>query len=128
VKKISGDNHGMKTDKNKLMVSESWDESRKKIFHEKVSGDNHWTKRADMNEHAKKMRQGLTREMLVENGRKGTFATNNPMKNPEFAKRYKKPKEKVTCPHCGKTGGKPVMIRYHFDLCKTKINQKMEWQ
>jgi hypothetical protein len=28
------------------------------------------------------------------------------------------PKEKVTCPHCGKTGGQPVMIRHHFDNCK----------
>lgn len=31
-----------------------------------------------------------------------------------------KPKEKVTCPHCGKTGGKNVMVRWHFDNCKMK--------
>jgi uncharacterized protein YdaU (DUF1376 family) len=30
------------------------------------------------------------------------------------------PKPKVTCPHCGKTGGKPQMIQYHFDKCKLK--------
>ena len=30
------------------------------------------------------------------------------------------PKPKLTCPHCGKTGGKPQMIQYHFDKCKTK--------
>lgn len=30
------------------------------------------------------------------------------------------PKPKVTCPHCGKTGGRPVMIRFHFDNCKEK--------
>ena len=29
-------------------------------------------------------------------------------------------KETVTCPHCGKKGGKPVMARYHFDNCKVK--------
>ena len=26
-------------------------------------------------------------------------------------------KEVVTCPHCGSSGGKPVMVRYHFDNC-----------
>lgn len=29
-------------------------------------------------------------------------------------------KETVICPHCNKIGGKPVMIRYHFDNCKIK--------
>jgi hypothetical protein len=28
------------------------------------------------------------------------------------------PKVEVKCPHCGKVGGKPVMMRYHFDQCK----------
>lgn len=28
------------------------------------------------------------------------------------------PKESVVCPHCKKSGGKPVMSRYHFDNCK----------
>lgn len=31
-----------------------------------------------------------------------------------------KKKDKVTCPHCGKSGGKPVMKRFHFDNCKHK--------
>lgn len=26
----------------------------------------------------------------------------------------------VTCPHCGKTGGRQGMYRYHFDKCKNK--------
>jgi hypothetical protein len=30
------------------------------------------------------------------------------------------PKPKVTCPHCGKIGGRPQMIQYHFDKCKNK--------
>jgi hypothetical protein len=29
-------------------------------------------------------------------------------------------KEKVTCPHCNKEGGKPAMIRHHFDNCKLR--------
>ena len=31
-----------------------------------------------------------------------------------------KKKEKVTCPHCSKSGGKPAMKRFHFDNCKHK--------
>jgi hypothetical protein len=31
-----------------------------------------------------------------------------------------KKKPLVTCPHCGKEGGKPSMTRFHFDNCKTK--------
>jgi hypothetical protein len=30
----------------------------------------------------------------------------------------KKPKELVTCPKCGKNGGKPAMRRFHYDNCK----------
>jgi len=28
--------------------------------------------------------------------------------------------QNTTCPHCEMTGGKPVMVRYHFDKCKEK--------
>lgn len=28
------------------------------------------------------------------------------------------PKPKLTCPHCGKTGGHGNMLRYHYDNCK----------
>ena len=31
-----------------------------------------------------------------------------------------KPQTKITCPHCGRTGGNSNMIRYHFDNCKHK--------
>jgi hypothetical protein len=30
------------------------------------------------------------------------------------------PKEQVLCPHCNKVGGKPAMIRHHFDNCKLR--------
>jgi len=29
-------------------------------------------------------------------------------------------KPQISCPHCNKTGGKPVMARHHFDNCKHK--------
>jgi len=28
------------------------------------------------------------------------------------------PKQVITCPHCGKSGGISGMKRYHFDKCK----------
>lgn len=31
-------------------------------------------------------------------------------------------KKQVTCPHCGKTGGAPIMKRFHFDNCKENKN------
>lgn len=31
------------------------------------------------------------------------------------------PKIVVSCPHCGKTGGKPAMVKYHFNKCKTYL-------
>ena len=34
-------------------------------------------------------------------------------------------KEVVTCPHCDKSGGKPVMYRFHFDNCKFKKTERM---
>jgi len=36
----------------------------------------------------------------------------------DFIKKQKIPKTQITCPHCGKVGGKPVMMRFHFDKCK----------
>ena len=30
-------------------------------------------------------------------------------------------KLQVTCPHCGKTGQKMIMARWHFDNCKFKL-------
>lgn len=34
--------------------------------------------------------------------------------------RIPRPQQIVTCPHCGRTGGKSNMTRYHFDNCKNK--------
>lgn len=31
-----------------------------------------------------------------------------------------KPKEILTCPHCNTSGGKPQLLRWHFDNCKGK--------
>ena len=34
--------------------------------------------------------------------------------------KQRKPKEKVTCPHCNKEGGISSMVRWHFDNCKQR--------
>lgn len=34
-------------------------------------------------------------------------------------------KEKVTCPHCNKSGQKFVMRRWHFDNCKHQLKKSM---
>lgn len=31
------------------------------------------------------------------------------------------PKPVIGCPHCNKMGGKPAMIRHHFDNCKSRV-------
>lgn len=58
---------------------------------------------------------------------------NNPFFNHSHTEEFKKnvsirfsgiPKEKITCNHCGKEGGKNTMSRWHFDNCKEKIAGK----
>jgi hypothetical protein len=46
---------------------------------------------------------------------------NSPRKGKTYGKQQN-PAPKITCPHCGKTGGS-VMTRYHFDNCKKKPQQ-----
>lgn len=53
-------------------------------------------------------------------GRKGKLAPcygRTGAKHPMFGRSH----EKVTCPHCYKTGGKPGMVAFHFDKCKLKV-------
>lgn len=37
----------------------------------------------------------------------------------DFINSQKVPKPKITCPHCQKSGGKPAMLRFHFEHCKS---------
>lgn len=51
----------------------------------------------------------------------------NPMRNKEVALKLSRaklgiPRNKLTCPHCGKIGGDGNMQRWHFDNCKTLHN------
>jgi group I intron endonuclease len=58
----------------------------------------------------------ISNEKISEEGRKKSILALNTAYSPQREPGI--PKEKVTCPHCGKTGGKPIMVRYHFDNCK----------
>lgn len=116
--RISGDAHWAKTSHFRQQVSDSWTLERKASFAASVSGDAHWTRKRDMSEHAAKMRASMSSEDRAANLRRRHEMYGNPMQRPEIAAKFKKPKPKVQCPHCSKEGGKPVMMRYHFDNCK----------
>lgn len=61
------------------------------------------------------------REKVSRVNRERLLTNENPMKNKSISILFQKSKDKVICPHCKKTGGKPVMMRYHFDKCKSKL-------
>ena len=119
VESISGENHWAKSAEFRKRVSESWTAERKASFKQKVCGKKHWTAGRDMSRASEIMRRGIDQEKARESARH-LFTTRNPMKLPEIAAKHKKPKERVTCPYCKKIGGKPVMMRYHFENCKEK--------
>ena len=52
---------------------------------------------------------------------KSPEARANMKRNENFKNNLRKPQLLVSCPHCRKTGGNPVMMRYHFDRCKVKL-------
>ena len=41
-------------------------------------------------------------------------------KSEQTKQKMKKPKISIHCPHCSTVGGKPAMMRWHFDHCKEK--------
>lgn len=56
--------------------------------------------------------------------RKGKEPGNKGKPQPEYIKAKKrKPKQKTTCPHCGREGGISAMYRWHFDNCSLIISK-----
>jgi hypothetical protein len=51
-------------------------------------------------------------------GKKGVQKVSEETKKKMSVSANRNPKQKVTCPICNKSGGKPAMMRYHFDNCK----------
>lgn len=62
--------------------------------------------------------QEIKSQSCPEGWRRGRLKQTQLTKDRKKQSAPRSPKEKVTCPHCGKTGGKPVMTYFHFDGCK----------
>ena len=54
--------------------------------------------------------------------RKANIGSKNPMFGLRGQKNhlYGKTKDKISCPHCNKEGGKNIMGRWHFNNCRFK--------
>lgn len=68
---------------------------------------------------------------LLWEARRGTPSWNKGLETGPLSENHKlkisnankgKPKPIITCPHCGKKGGKPAMKQWHFDNCKELNN------
>jgi hypothetical protein len=85
-------------------------ETRKKIS-DKLKGD--------LNPmFGKNFKENMTPEAIIERQRKISEYLKGRVFSEEHKQKLRKPKPLVTCPHCGKTGGKPTMFRFHFNSCK----------
>ena len=74
--------------------------------------------------HSSYERTPETREKISKS-KKGRASPNKGKKMTEDQTRnMRKPKRRMTCPHCGVEGGGGNMIRYHFDNCKMKKDAK----
>jgi hypothetical protein len=85
-------------------------ETRKKIS-ENVSGEKNPM-------YGKNFKENMTSEAIIERQRKISEYLRGRVFSEEHKQKLRNPKPAVTCPHCGKTGGKPTMIRFHFNSCK----------
>lgn len=59
-----------------------------------------------------------TRIKMSERAKGKVISDETKAKLSALSKGIPKPQNTVTCPHCGKVGGKSNMTRYHFDNCK----------
>lgn len=67
-------------------------------------------------EHLKIARSAITE--VWNKGKTGLQTHNEETKLKMSAAKIGIKKQQIECPHCGKIGGKPAMIRFHFDNCK----------
>ena len=107
---------------------EKWDH-----LSEIFSGRDNWWSRGDLNAMKDPEKRAKCLASLLRGEQHPNFGKTHEEifgeKSLEYKKatsiRFKgKPKEKVTCPHCGKVGGKNVMGLWHFDNCKKTLNAK----
>jgi len=82
-------------------IKKSWTDERKQ------KNSEFWTGRIHSEESKNKMSKSQKGKKLSEKTKEKIGLAKKGISNP-----------KVTCPHCGKTGGINVMVRWHFDNCK----------
>lgn len=60
-----------------------------------------------------------SRQKMSESAKGKKLSSETRSKLSKLTKGIPKPQQEVTCPYCGKSGGKSNMTRYHFDKCKS---------
>lgn len=91
------------------------------IYHPMYGRTHTEQSRRKMSESQKKTDKHPTRGKKRPEFSKLISGKNNPMYGvpcPNYSKGSKA--DTLTCPHCGKVGGKPAMVRWHFDNCKSR--------
>jgi group I intron endonuclease len=96
---------------NKIKLGYKESENSKKL--KSIAQTNRWK---NTTQEQRLLHGKISSKKISEEGRKKTMLALNAAYSPQREPGV--PKEKVTCPHCGKIGGKPIMNRYHFDNCK----------
>ncbi|MGH7744610.1 MAG: hypothetical protein ACREQ5_07310, partial [Candidatus Dormibacteria bacterium] len=84
-------------------------------------GEKHWTKNPKFRTEASAR---FANQMWITNGFDEQWLT----KNLFIPEGWYRGRKQTTCPHCDKSGGSTLMIRYHYDNCKYKDNPpQREW-
>lgn len=96
-----------------------WTTSNKGSYHPRYGAKCTKEQRKRMSDAQKNTPNHATRGKKRPEFAKKVSGENNPMygvPSPFAGKKH----DLLTCPHCGKTGGKNGMIQWHFDKCKLK--------
>jgi len=122
--------YGMTGDKNPNANGHPQDEAARKLISENNAkhwkdkcGDSHpayGRKRPDNVERMHLLWEATRGKPSWNKGLTGVKTHTNETKSKMSQAHLGRPKEKVTCPHCGNTGGHGAMVRWHFDNCKKK--------
>lgn len=109
--KLKGNQHlrchkHSKETKEKMAMStkKQWTDDLREQQSERMRGNTHLSGYAHSEETKEKIRQANYNRQYI-------FSE-------EALQRLSQSKPKVECPVCGRIGGKPVMVRYHFDKCR----------
>tara|TARA_R110000851_G_C12824488_1_gene539974 strand:- start:11 stop:655 length:645 start_codon:yes stop_codon:yes gene_type:complete len=83
-------------------------EKTKQLLSELQKGKSSWNKGKSMPDDTKqKIKIAREKQIITDETKRKISEANKGKKKP-----------KATCPHCGKSGGLPQMIQWHFDNCK----------